>query len=412
MLAQEHASALDAMLLPYASDRPPRNPPFAVVALVWFNFAVFGVTLIPLLMGSEVPVLWYTNLSLIPASLHWYAPLTYAFLHDNVFHLSVNMLFLWVFGGSVEDAIQWKRFLAFYLGAAVVTGMMEVGITYLIPSADRTTPIIGASGAVSAVVGVFAVRFYRSRIRFIGLKVRVPAVVLLALAMLGEMTAILYQLTRPEHGAQIIAHWAHIAGFLLGMLWAQATRLIQAGKHEYLAADAAIEMERGSPLAAARRWEQILLAQPNNLYARAELGRAWALVGDLEQSWQHYRHAIIGMLQRGNRAEAAARYREALDAGVDAVLPPAEQLAVANALEESGDPARALAAFERLLRTHPQTTEAEMAQLRIGVLQLRRMAAPERAVESLRTFLERYPHSDLRTYAEDLLRMAQNQVRR
>jgi len=399
------------MLLPYASDRPPRNPPFAVVALVLFNFVVFIVTLILLWMGSDAPVHWYAHFSLIPAALHWYALLTYAFLHDSVFHLSVNMLFLWVFGGSVEDAIKWKRFLLFYLIAAVITGMMEVGITYLSPSADRMMPIIGASGAVSAVVGVFAVRFYRARIRFIGLKARVPAVVLLALALLGEMGAVLYQLTRPDHGSQIIAHWAHIAGFLLGMLWAQAARLVQAGRQEYLATDAAIEMERGSPLAAARRWEQILLAQPEDLYARAELGRAWALVGDREQSRQHYRQAIMGWLQRGNRAEAAARYREALDAGVDVALTPVEQLAIANALEERGDAPGALLTFERLLQAHPQSAEAEMAQLRIGVLQLRRIGATEQAVESLRTFLERYPHSDLRTYAEDLLRMVQNRVR-
>src|SRR5262245_4252274 len=106
------------MLLPYASDRPPRNPPLATVALVLLHFLVFGlVALVLAVRGPSAPVVWYANLSLVPGSLHWYSFLTYAFLHENALHLSANMLFLWVFGGSVEDAIGWKRFLSLYAAA-------------------------------------------------------------------------------------------------------------------------------------------------------------------------------------------------------------------------------------------------------------------------------------------------------
>src|SRR5947209_1240432 len=80
------------MLLPYASDRPPRNPPLVVVSLVLFHFAVFGVVALSILTrGPDPAVVWYANLSLVPESLSWWAPLTYSVLHDGAFHLSSNM---------------------------------------------------------------------------------------------------------------------------------------------------------------------------------------------------------------------------------------------------------------------------------------------------------------------------------
>lgn len=400
------------MLLPYASDRPPRNPPLVVVALVLLHFLVFGLTaLILRVRGPGALVIPYANLSLVPAALHWYAPLTYAFLHEDIFHLSVNMLFLWVFGGSVEDALGWKRFLALYVGAAIATGLLQVGMTYAFPGADRMMPIVGASGAISTVVGVFAVRFYRSRIRFIGLPWRIPAVALLALTLLGEMGAALWQLTHsaPDSFGQTVAHWAHIGGFVLGMVLAQATRQMRAGKVEYLAADAALEMERGSPLAAAHGWETVLIAQPDNLHAQAELGRAWGLVGDKEQCRMYYCAAIAGLLKKGDKREAAARYQEMTGFYTDAALDAPEQFAVAGALEEQGDYPPALAAFETLLRVHQDAREAEMARLRTGVLHLKRLDAPDRAREALETFLDRYPQSEWRAYAEELLRAARRE---
>src|SRR5262249_52847058 len=160
------------------------------------------------------------NLSLSPAAFHWYAPLTYSFLHESVLHLSSNMLFLWVFGGSLEDAVGRKRFLALYFGAALVTGLIQCGMAALIGGVARTTPIVGASGAISAIVGAFAVRFYRSRIRFIALPIRVPAVLLVAMVMMGEMGVTIYQLMRPDilRSGHTAAHWAHVGGFIIGVI--------------------------------------------------------------------------------------------------------------------------------------------------------------------------------------------------
>src|SRR5437016_841131 len=106
ILPYSHTSLLPSMLLPYASDRPPKSPPLAVVFLVLLHFMVFGLVWFVLTVrGAAAPVIWYANLSIVPAMPHWYSFITYALLHDSALHVSLNMLFLWVFGGSVEDAI-------------------------------------------------------------------------------------------------------------------------------------------------------------------------------------------------------------------------------------------------------------------------------------------------------------------
>jgi membrane associated rhomboid family serine protease len=397
------------MLLPYASDRPPKNPPLVVVFIVLLNFVIFGLIAVMLRLRGEAPlVLWYANLSLTPSSLRWFTPLTYAFLHEDVFHLSLNMLFLWVFGASVEDALRWKRFLLLYLCAAVVTGLLQAFMTRLLPGADPTLPIIGASGAVSAVVGVFAVRFYRSRIRFIGLPFRVPALVLVALALLGEMGAAIYQLLGGGRTGQAAAHWAHIGGFVLGMAWAQATRQFFAGRQEYMAADARAAMEKGAPLSAVRRWESVLSNRPNDPDVQAELGRAWLGAGDRDQAVAHLTQAVSGYLVGERRVEGVQCYVEMVRIDPRLVLPAEQQFALAAALEEQGEFRAAVAAFQVLLRNWPDAAEAERALLRMAGLYLQRLDAPKQAADVFQTFLDRYPESQWRGYAEDQLRIARS----
>jgi membrane associated rhomboid family serine protease len=399
------------MLLPYASDRPPRTPPLAVVSLVLAHFGAFGlVALLISVRGSQAAVVWYVNLSLVPGTLHWYSFLTYAFLHEDVFHLSANMLFLWVFGGSVEEALRWRRFLLFYFMAAVVTGGLQVAVTFALPGADRMVPIVGASGAVAAVVGVFAVRFYRSTIRFIGLPVRVPAVVLLAAAVLLEMGAALWQIGQSGGVGLSAAHWAHIGGFFLGLAFSQATRQMAHGRQEYMAADAAQDMERGAASSAARRWEAVLRAEPNNMDAEAELGRAWHLLGDRTQSLTHYRRAIDVLLKQGRKADAARRYTEMIAAWPDAPIPPTDLFAIAGTLEEQGNFDAAVRAFDRIASSTPDTREGEMSGLRSGILYLNRLDQPARAAERLGRFLHRYPNSEWKSYAQDLLKTATDRI--
>ena len=136
--------------------------------------AAIGLGYIPYyaLGSSALP----PELMLVPESLTW---ITYAFLHADIIHLGGNMLFLWVFGDNVEDALGHFRFLVFYLACAAA----GAGFHGLVASASEA-PLIGASGAVAGIVSAYLVLHPRVRIWILAfgrIPLRIPAYIALAL---------------------------------------------------------------------------------------------------------------------------------------------------------------------------------------------------------------------------------------
>lgn len=142
---------------------------------------------------------------------------TSMFLHGGILHLLGNMLFLWVFGGGVEDRLGHLRYLFFYLVCGVGAALVHVVTNWGSP-----VPTIGASGAISGVMGAFIVLFPRSRILtlvpllFIFFTVRLPAMIMLGYWFLIQFLSGLS--TFGEIGQGGVAWWAHIGGFGLGAL--------------------------------------------------------------------------------------------------------------------------------------------------------------------------------------------------
>jgi membrane associated rhomboid family serine protease len=137
------------------------------------------------------------------------------FLHGDLTHLIGNMLFLLVFGRKVETQLEVKNYLAFYLASGVTATM-----THTVIQPDSTTPLIGASGAISGILGAFLIYNPKARITLIldpvfiyllrRLTIRVPAWVLILIWFLLQ----LHLASKLE--ASTIALWAHIGGFLMG----------------------------------------------------------------------------------------------------------------------------------------------------------------------------------------------------
>ncbi|HEV3257638.1 MAG TPA: rhomboid family intramembrane serine protease [Gemmataceae bacterium] len=156
---------------------------------------------------------------LVPADLakgNILSLLTYMFLHGDFFHVLGNMLMLWALVGSLENLLGWKAFLGYYLLWGVIAG-----VTHAVLSWGETTPMIGASGAVSGMIGAYFIAFGAlSKIRtliWIGypFKVDVPATLFVvvwgAQQLLGLSDAI-------EEGVTGIAWFAHVGGFAAGAL--------------------------------------------------------------------------------------------------------------------------------------------------------------------------------------------------
>jgi membrane associated rhomboid family serine protease len=152
-------------------------------------------------------------------------PLTlvsYIFLHASWLHMIFNMLFLWVFADNVEDAFGHVGFILFYLLCGIAAGL-----THTIMNVTSEAPLIGASGAVSGVIGAYVLLFPRARVVFvtnillIPIPMRVSAFWVLGGWFLLQVAGVFFP---NAHGSVEIALWAHIGGFLTGLILTMALR--------------------------------------------------------------------------------------------------------------------------------------------------------------------------------------------
>jgi membrane associated rhomboid family serine protease len=155
------------------------------------------------------------------------------FMHGGWFHIISNLWVLFIFGDNVEERMGHLRYLVFYLLSGVAAGLLQV---YVLPSSAN--PMIGASGAIAGVLGAYLILFPRSRIAslvpivFIFTLIEIPAVLFLLFWFFSQLYSGL--LPVQGGGASGIAWWAHIGGFLFGVLmvsfFARARRIIYSGR--------------------------------------------------------------------------------------------------------------------------------------------------------------------------------------
>jgi rhomboid family protein len=149
-------------------------------------------------------------------SKSWLASLVVAmFLHGGWLHIAGNMLFLWIFGNNIEDRLGHSGFLVFYL----LGGLAASGLELLL-SPNSAVPTLGASGAIAAVLGAYLVLFPRARVLtfVVVVLVDLPAVVLLGGWFLLQLFNGVGGMG--THVNQGVAYWAHVGGFLFGMVTA------------------------------------------------------------------------------------------------------------------------------------------------------------------------------------------------
>jgi membrane associated rhomboid family serine protease len=157
-----------------------------------------------------------------PAGGHpsrWITPFTAMFMHGGLLHLGGNMLFLWIFGNNVEDSMGRVKFLIFY----VIGGLAALGLQVAI-GPDAAVPTIGASGAIAAVLGGYILLYPRARvvtlflIVFFFTIVEIPALVVLGLWFVQQVLFGYFDLNNPTGGAGGVAYFAHVGGFVFGLL--------------------------------------------------------------------------------------------------------------------------------------------------------------------------------------------------
>ncbi|MCP5198562.1 MAG: rhomboid family intramembrane serine protease [Gammaproteobacteria bacterium] len=212
-------------MFPIHDDNPTRCRPYVTLALIGLDLWAWAALAVA---GEPIAERAHFAFGLVPAVLTGHAALppglqllfpplslvTALFLHAGVLHLVGNLLYLWVFGNNVEDALGHRRFLAFYLGCGVFAGLVQACAAPLV-----TVPVIGASGAVSGVLGAYLLLHPRASVLVmlpLGIilhPVRLPAAALLVGWFVLQLANSL--LSGPGQGD--VAWYAHLGGFVCGL---------------------------------------------------------------------------------------------------------------------------------------------------------------------------------------------------
>ena len=204
------------VMFPVSDVIPSRRVPFVTIGLIIVNALVFlyQVTLSP--VGLELFVGTY---ALIPAWFWWPSLFTSQFLHAGWMHFIWNMVYLWIFGDNVEDRLGHGRYLLFYLGGGAAAAILQ---TLFNPFS--AVPMLGASGAIAAVMGAYFVLYPQSRVLtaiflviFFDL-VEVPALFFLGTWFLLQLVSGLGSLGVSNAAGGGTAFLAHIGGFAVGAL--------------------------------------------------------------------------------------------------------------------------------------------------------------------------------------------------
>jgi len=223
-----------ARVIPLRDDLPTSRAPVLTVGLITVNVAAFLWQ--QLGVGMEASVAWG---GLVPARLLGLVPpaegtaflpplatlFTSMFLHGGFAHIAGNMLFLWVFGNNVEDALGRPRFLAFYLLTGVGAAAAQTGAALLSEGRELLIPMVGASGAISGVLAAYLVMFPRARVlTLIPIFIFIRFVQLPASLFLGAWFVLQLLGAFLGDGGGGVAFMAHVGGFVAGLLLVLAWR--------------------------------------------------------------------------------------------------------------------------------------------------------------------------------------------
>jgi len=214
-------------MIPIKDANPSRTTPYINILLILINFGIFFYE-VSLDKGELMNFLY--NYGLVPKRFFYlsrqgspllvqYLPFfTSIFLHGGWLHILGNMLFLWIFGDNVEDSMGHIRYLAFY----IICGL-GAGFIHLLLNSNSPVPAVGASGAISGVMGGYILLFPYARIVtlvpifFFLTFVQVPAYFFIGVWFLFQLFSGAFSLIAGGLVRGGVAWWAHIGGFLVGI---------------------------------------------------------------------------------------------------------------------------------------------------------------------------------------------------
>ena len=385
------------MFLPLGDEPNPQGVPYVNYALIAVNVAVYVLISLPLSFSAADPqdprvqeyvsavseslppgvspsqviqqisaydlVVFSWGFRSIDPSL--VTLFTAMFLHGGFMHLFGNMLFLWIYGDNVEHRLGSFKYLFWYLATGVAATLF-----YGMFAGRTPLPLVGASGAISGVLGFYFLWFPHNKVRvFIFFFPFIMQTMLLRSRLVLGVYLILdniFPFLISRGGGGGVAHGAHIGGFLAGVLvaWIAGRRQIRSRPEEYRA--------RRSPAAEA-----------------PPIGKK-----------------VSAAIRKNNFGQAAKLYFELPSNATRGLLEPDDSIALGNWLARNGHAKAALTIYQRHLRDYPAGKGAAEAHAYAGLLQLHAFREPTAAYQHLMDALDLKPSPDI----ESLTRESLNEI--
>lgn len=214
------------MLFPYKDDNPRILVPYVTYAIISINVLIFVFQLNMGMVSSAAEREFIYRFGFIPANFSIITVFTSMFLHGGISHIMGNMWFLWVFGDNVEGVLGHVKFAVFYIICGLAATMSQ-----LLVDPSSTIPMVGASGAIAGVLGMYMIRFPHARVHVFAFIIiffttfRIPAMFVLGFWFFNQLTNGLGSLGFDTTGG--VAWFAHIGGFISGVMLNQAFKHIR-----------------------------------------------------------------------------------------------------------------------------------------------------------------------------------------
>lgn len=206
------------MLIPVRDHNPSGKRAYVTYALLAANILVF-ISYYDLFANDAALMRFFMTWGMVPAALNagvgFETLLTHQFLHGGILHLAFNMLFLWIYGDNMEEEWGHLPFLAFYLACGFLAALAEYAV-----APQSFIPMVGASGAIAGVLGGYLLFYPRARVdMFLFLLVYFRIIPVPAWLVLGGWFGMqVFAGLGPNATEGGVAYWAHIGGFLAGVV--------------------------------------------------------------------------------------------------------------------------------------------------------------------------------------------------
>jgi len=285
-------------MIPVGTNLDVAKPPKAVLTLIAVNIAVFVLQS----AASDASLTWvYDNLAFRPLHFNPFSLLTSLFLHGDFFHIFGNMLYLWLFGGPVEERIGARLFTYYYFGAGLWSTAL-FGLVEVIAHPGKPIGAIGASGAISGIMALFLYRCYYGKIKmtlpvlpvffFVSwARFSLPAAPLLIFWFIRDFLGGIASL----HARSGIAYWGHVGGFLFGLAVARIKRyghegqIEQAKKRLFEKIDSGYGWKTNN---AEAELLKLLALSPRDPEIHQQLAHYYMETGKPKQAEEHYQHGV------------------------------------------------------------------------------------------------------------------------